>query len=590
MHIQFKNCLVYNFILVLNFMAKKVSRVIEDLIPLMRRITAPSNTVIDRQSTSSDQGLSFQAAVNAFIKTTTEENITLPVTNSDTHRALFIALAYGNLPPQRMQKFNDDVVMSRIHQDSVPVYYSRTKPAMNFDYHVAWTEVLEYFKMCHDLTKGFGYYLYPAKNDGISKKSLLSRFADYASGEENCFPKTGSPNQFPGPGLIIAGLQSHVFPKDFVRQELGLEFNRTNLKNPYYAVHYAFRDLIVEVEKELNETIFGFFRGVIVISNPNMKIDGKRYAFIGFNDHWENPEQKMCYLVPYKYARDFILNPDEALRKGSPCDPKQIDTKKFESEILNLNWISVLGGFDKALPVEPRQGDFYPKCIFTNKQGERVIQDLLAHEVNLSSTTETRDTIYGREKGHMHRTHMFEGYWREMPISNLEPFKLAHDEIGTCARRAMAAQYLFMESLRLYMLGYNGNLDSNYDLILENPDRTLSQLIDWHNSTKVSYPEKPILIPVPRLTMSGLDPQLIEEFGAADSGPPFIYRRQGPISIPSSPLNDLTSIGQQEARRGWMEFLGPIIEAGKNLVFMPRVIAQSLIKDTLGINMKMTNK
>jgi hypothetical protein len=497
------------------------------------------------------------------------------------------------LDKSTMTRYRGMLSQQVLHNDFIPVYVQSTSDTFELEY--IDRTIRQIFDESNRVHASFDRLAYPARNDGIEehpKPSQLVRFLEQVKGYGTLKIHKLKLDEFPGPGVaIIDGLTSKMFPKSALRKQL-IDSVPTAF-TAGGAVKKDFRELVASLETALSHTSFGLFRGLIIISNPQlMEVSGKPYALIVFNDHFQKGKMKMAYLIPDVYARDFMRAPLRAMKMNTPCDPEKIEAQ-FKKEILNLNWTSVIAGMQRAIPVAPPPNKFYPDSYFRNYHGEWYKSDLFGHERIPNLQGETKDF-----DGHMHTTHMDEaykeanpdnGWWKDgFPLENLIPFKEAHDEISKCVLTGFALWRLFNRAFNVYSYGYNyKNGDTTYKL--REPLRLLEQSIRWSLSPKEK--NKPFLVP---MTETGFDEDLVEELGVVDTKLMVCYRRnRGTFMLPRDHFEDLGDSTKAEARDSWIKkFLTPAFHirdrdgrwfGGAHLVFMPGDQIGPVVKDILRV-------
>lgn len=185
-------------------------------------------------------------------------------------------------------------------------------------------------------------------------------------------------NDFPGPGLVVYGFHSPMFPKNYLSKRFPLDFDtREPTSNPSKYDYKAFinwfweklpkrkkhnqgfqksldqgsitdridaeyRNYLVHGNKYLSETIFAFFRGGYLISNPRMIINGHSYGLFINNDHFPHNHLKTASLIRSEYIDKFINNPYEAIDKANIFHPNKI-SELIDS--INLVSLAAQAGF-----------------------------------------------------------------------------------------------------------------------------------------------------------------------------------------------------------------------------------------------------
>ncbi len=573
---------------------RKASITVETSTPTLVSVISESTSETLEIKPVFEKQLNFQEAINEFVKKTSKvhresvNDLQRALLNQEglskhqLHLALMIAQAYAKVKPKTMRKFLDKVVLKLTMHDFVPVYFEEGDLNNEFEYDIGVSEVTEIFRKSYDTFTGFMSYTYPMKSDGLKEPMALSfiRKANQNKNYKTFIP--GDKNQFPGAGVIIEGLKSKVFPNDFLEKQLTLPNDTGGTAEE--VVHKRFRDLMINGEKDLPNTTFGFFRGCIIIRNPEkMRVDNKKFALIVFNDHFQNPDSRMAYLITDQLAQNFLSNPTESITWGQ-SKINQFDPRIFEdcffNEIINLNNPAVLGGMDKALPFGGGGKQFYKDSEFIDKDNMVNWEDLLLYERELADSDETTDC-----RGHIHRTHMFTEYWNDgFPLENLIPFKKAHDEITNCTLYGFSQLHLFNEAFRLYSYGYDDYKSGNKKVKFKEFGRLLDQSIRWKQSQRITDIERPVLVPTPRLSNSGFNEDLVREVGVIDTQNMACYRsrNQKSFMLPGEIFEELDS----ETRSNWLKFLTSAYKNSATLTYLPGEKIRPIISDLLHRKMK----
>ena len=524
----------------------------------------PRTSVIGTLLKKQVDELSFHDAVNEFTTLIAKCGL-LDSLQFDTEledwrlqRACMIALVYANVGEDTFKQFQKKLENFTMH-DGLPVPRSDT-----MNYKLAFEEVLHLWDKSYDLFTGFNYFALATKRDGISEYSMFEKFIRQINKAKNYI--TYSPldyglaiNSFPGPGIVIKGIHSNAFPDDYLNNSFS---SSQNDKSPFEKIQSSYRNLIAESEKDLKETVFGFFRGAIIVRNPKILIDNKRYALVVLNDHFHNDSKEMALLVPDELASLFLLKPYERLKEFN----EHYSEHTQYWDIINITQSSVLGGMDKALPPDStfyEGSKFYPplgrlKKLFY-RESKPVERDLLEFE-RVHATKAAIDI-----NQHAHRAFIFGNYWNENYDSrNLIPFKKAHDEITSSTNFAYTQLDLIKEAFRLYSYGYSFNKKSNE--WTHKPYRLLAQSIRWHNSERAKEAEKPVLMPVPRLSFSQIDLDLVKEVGFIDTKNMIGYKdnTKGNFMLPV--VIDKNAL-DKESRKNWRKFLYACYKNNANLIF-----------------------
>ena len=541
-----------------------------------------SGQAADNLETNANKSLGFQDAVNEFVRLVVNNDSSLQTSTTTDwriRRAMMIGIVYGKVDDSEMSTFQNKFMHLTRHDD-LPV--SRKK---GFEYNVTFEEVLHIWDKSYDAFTGYSHLAYATRRTSDSGLSMFEKFLIERNGgkrknyKDYSVPNTFTINDFPGPGFVISGIRGNPFSKNFLSRSFKKFLDIQD--SPYVRVQKSYMNMIVESENSLRDTTFGLFRGIVVIRNPKIVVGGERYALIVFNDHFHNEKsQEMAYLIPDKYAREFLENPHGRMNKSSSFYPENYGYR-HKNNVINLNWQSVIAGMDKALPVG---GVFYPKTTFYDKSSKPVTRDLLEFE-RIFKGKETSEALPQNEEGHIHRTHMFGGYWHaNFNYKNLKPFKHAHDEITKASLFAFAQFDLLKEAFRIYCYGYDYDL-SKRDLDEKDKFRLLKQAIEWRDSSRVREDEKPLLVPVKRLRNANIDSDLLKRVGFLNTRNMVCYRplESGnmifPANIPSEDEDATakTTWTQEGDTKNWGAFRRNAQSAGADLMFAHPRIEKTLL-------------
>ncbi len=546
------------------------------VVNLINAITSPNvvhslspdvraNTTLGPGATSQ---ASFQDNINNLIREAIQNGSVCLKSVPDqkrTKQAVVRALSYSTVPEPQMMQFRVNVVKDYVRNDFPPIHPDTDKPDTIYNSKVLYMQTMQIFKQCLDIHRGFNFWAYSSRGDGISEYPMLVRFARRASCSRNVTLHKLPLDKFPGPGIVINGLSGNCFPSWFMRSQW--EKALQDRDTPSERVEKDFRNTMTHNVEDLKNTTFGFFRGVVIVKNPRrIKIDNKNYALIIFNDHFGNPNLTEAFLVPDEYIKGFLENPMEAInsQQGTPCHPDQI-VNRFKDRVLNLTSVSNIGGMNRAFPVGAK---CYERSTFYNKNGTRVYRDLYAHERDETLRSEDKDIV-----GHMHMTHMFGGWWNEQfPLQNLEPFRNAHFEVTSAAFNALALLRDFNEAFRLYSFGYDDYDSPSDNVRFSEYLRLHDQAINWKDSNKVQGDGGLVLIPKPRGKNTSFSRDLIREVGAIDVQlmAHFIHKTRGnPIFLPSCSLTSESPHYRRVEAKDWLKFHAAAYKNGADLVFMP---------------------
>ncbi len=537
-----------------------------------------------RQKDRTDIPLTFGQVAALFVSEVNKLKFNILQTVPDREKlskAIMIGLSLQKgLDVAEMDRFRNVLAQGVVNNDFIPIYVDddETKRRMQ----IAHQTIKHIFQLSHKVHTEFDRLAYHGRSDGITeipKPPFLEQFIQHITPGRRYRWYQGPSNEFPGKGIIIEnGIGTPLFPRKALKKQLYSKETYTN--TPHQVVKKRQRNLMVTHESDLYDFNFsiGLFRFLTVIRQPKiMFVDKNPYALIVFNDHYGTP--LMTFLIPDKDAVEFLKDPAKAMEKGTPCDPKRINDD-FIKKILNLCWISNIGGMNRAVPAAPPKGMYFPNCIFLDSKDDWYHADLFEHETWRTHKNETRDW-----NDKMHLTHSLKDkaayVSSEFPIVNLEPHEKAHNEISLCAQIGFALYFDLIRGLNLYSYGYNFD-PGNQKIVLSEPLRLLDQSIRWSLSPKEK--NKPFLIP---MTEEGFDKALVEEVGAVDTNLMVCYRRnRGTFMLP----RDLSENIVSNSREDWLnKFLVPAFHQVRNnrpaasLEFVPGDQMGPIIKETLGV-------
>ncbi len=420
-------------------------------------------------------------------------------------RACLLAHAYGrSVPIEKRTEFRK-AFTAMTSNDDLPVHYKIDPHGSS----VAYEEVLKSIKDLHNLSTNYSHFHIASQRMGKNSPSMLENYITHVTGKgyyKSYSPATvinqetkvyGTADDFPGPGFIIQGIgvRASVFPKGYVE---GL-FKSGKPSSPKQEVEVYYRNLLMEGERELKDTVFTLFRGIIIIQSKNknrMLIDSKKHALVVYNDHFQNPDQKIAFLIPDSLANVFTNDPLKYLNERTNFHPKQIG--RYGPEIFDLFKTSVLSGFDKCFPFGAASPLFYKGSAFYDMWGVKHKRDLFYPE-RFYGHQETHDKFHS----YNHRTHMFANipgptseekhprYWSNgFDPRNLIPYKQAHDEVRNTVFYALSQLRLFCEGATLYNYGHEYN--PKHKIWTHDKFRLLKSALNFHESERFKE-RRPIL-------------------------------------------------------------------------------------------------
>ncbi len=150
-------------------------------------------------------------------------------------------------------------------------------------------------------------------------------------------------NDFPGPGLVIYGLHSKIFANNYINHRFSYGV-ATSTQEKVESEQWRF---ITEGEKDLQKTIFGFFRGLVIVYNKEkMCIKGRPYGLVIFNDHFPHNNFKTAYLIRHELLDKFISNPYLALNRENILNPDLLDIRNdTKDKVINVVSLASQAGF-----------------------------------------------------------------------------------------------------------------------------------------------------------------------------------------------------------------------------------------------------
>ena len=174
-------------------------------------------------------------------------------------------------------------------------------------------------------------------------------YKKYSTSEPNIKKSGFTTNDFPGPGIILHGLHSLLFPKDHLSSRFlyALPLDASG----YEETLAKYRAEIVLGEDKVKDTTFASFRGLILVSNPWMKVRGKQYGLLILNDHFENTALKTALLVQIDLINDFLSNPLAKFGKEHIFHPSKFGfNERLNGKYINLVTIASSAGLCEELP------------------------------------------------------------------------------------------------------------------------------------------------------------------------------------------------------------------------------------------------
>lgn len=350
-------------------------------------------------------------------------------------------------------------------------------------------------------------------------------------------------NDFPGPGIVVNGINSPLFPKGHLAKRfLGSQTDIPNNTSPTLSSDWAYRNLLVSSEGDLGYIRLGLFRGPVVIYNPRkMIINGQPHGLVAaYNDHFQNRFQRSAYLIRGSIIERFFDNPLKDFGENHILNPSPKKIKELGKHIIKIESVRTLAGLDK---------------------GARKYSETEVGSVDL------------------------------------------HLQIKNCALYGFAMLDLLLEGFRLHNLGFF--YDRAKDDWYLDEYRALRELVRWHNVTseKAALDDSkevldgPVLFPF-TLLQHRISPEMLEQCGFVTSNG-VIYRDKptgdsmlfpdGPPEIASEEIESRSNTKWKDAlgKEGvdaWYKFHSRAEETGANLLMVDPIykgIGQEYIKSRL---------
>ncbi len=224
---------------------------------------------------------------------------------------------------------------------------------------------------------------------GISSEAIEFFYEKFSPSMPEYVNKGITINNFPGSGLVIHGIHSPMFPKDYLSNRFFLDKPKPNeitisgsskydyktfinwvwrklsrrkkddldLQGPKNQKSIAdkidaeYREYLVNGEKHLSKTILASFRGGDLIYNPRMIINGHSYGLFVNNDHFPHGHIKTATLIRRKYVEQFINNPFQAINQANIFHPNKV-SELVDS--INLVSLAAQAGFCEEVSLEDK--------------------------------------------------------------------------------------------------------------------------------------------------------------------------------------------------------------------------------------------
>lgn len=157
-------------------------------------------------------------------------------------------------------------------------------------------------------------------------------------------------NDFPGPGMVIHGIHSPVFHSVYLSNRFGIKNIPVDI---HEMVDLNYRNKLIDGAGRMSKTTYGFFRGVVIISNPEiMKVDNTPYSLVIFNDHFPSESHnKIAYLIDSKVVASFLHNPYENLGAENILNPEYLNVRgDLRGKVIKLFSLAATAGFCEEAP------------------------------------------------------------------------------------------------------------------------------------------------------------------------------------------------------------------------------------------------
>lgn len=156
-------------------------------------------------------------------------------------------------------------------------------------------------------------------------------------------------HDFPGPGLVVNGFHSPLFPKQY--DYLGKRFLKGIVESANQT-DFDYRRLMVNGEAALSKTRFAFFRGLYLVYNPeHMRVDGRPYGLLVLNDHFPYGHTKTAYLVHGEFVEKFMKDPYLATGNGNIFNPDSLERRsELSGKLIKLVSVAATAGLCEEVP------------------------------------------------------------------------------------------------------------------------------------------------------------------------------------------------------------------------------------------------
>ena len=156
-------------------------------------------------------------------------------------------------------------------------------------------------------------------------------------------------HDFPGPGLVIYGIHSPPFPPNYLDKRYTDIFM---VGGTAEEVDAKYRQAAVNGEMSLNRTKFAFFRGLVLIYNEEkMRVNGKPYGLLIFNDHFPNDHLETSYLVHGEFIQKFLKDPYLAVGRGNIFHPELLERRpELKGKLIKLLSVAATAGLCEEVP------------------------------------------------------------------------------------------------------------------------------------------------------------------------------------------------------------------------------------------------
>lgn len=157
-------------------------------------------------------------------------------------------------------------------------------------------------------------------------------------------------NDFPGPGMVVYGLHSPVFHSVYLSNRFGIKNTPSDI---HEMIDSNYRNKLIDGAGKMSRTTFGFFRGVVVISNHEiMKVNSVPYSLVIFNDHFPSESHnKTAYLIDSRVVTSFLQDPYESIGFENILNPECLNNcGDLKGKVIKLFSLAGTAGFCEEYP------------------------------------------------------------------------------------------------------------------------------------------------------------------------------------------------------------------------------------------------